>query len=162
MAVRNSKELGTNLFQIANRLLANQNLLKYLKCTDVNPLDHEDIENPIKTILHKNIKVVPLVDEKEFNTESKVVIVYESGDVDNENTEYVNLVLDILVYTPLLEWQINDINLRPFLIMSEIENSLKNKRVEGLGVMNYLGFELSMLTDELSCHRMRFTFNVFN
>ena len=32
MAIRNSKELGENLFVIAKRLLLNQNLCKYLKC----------------------------------------------------------------------------------------------------------------------------------
>ena len=97
MGVRNSKELGTNLFQIAKRLLSNQNLLKYLKCTSADPLEHEDIENPFETILHNNIKVVPLVDEDEFNSESKIVVVFEGGEVDSSNTEYVGLSLDVLV-----------------------------------------------------------------
>lgn len=162
MGVRNSKELGANLFQIAKRLLSNQSLLKYLKCTSADPLEHDNIENPFETVLHNNIKVVPLVDEDEFNSESKIVVVFEGGEVESSNTEYVELSLDVLVYVPLSQWQINDINLRPFLIMSEIENSLKNKRVEGLGVMNYHGFDLSLLTDKTSCYKMRFSFDVFN
>jgi len=162
MAIRNSEELGENLFVIAKRLLLNQNLCKYLKYTNDKPLENPDIEEPIKAVLHNNIKIVPMVDVEEFNTESVVVLVYEEAVLDEDNTEYDNVELNVLVYTPLREWQINDINLRPFLIMSEIEKSLKNKRVEGLGVLKYLGFNLRLLNDDLSCYRMRFVFNVFD
>lgn len=161
MAVRNSRELGKNLFTIANRLLYNQNLLKYLKYTNTSPLDGENIVDPIKTILHKNIKVVPLVNEEENGTESTLVLLYNAAGIDN-NSEFKNVSLSVLVYTPLVEWQINDINLRPFIIMSEIEESLKDKRIDGLGTLKYLGFELELLTDKISCYKMDFTLDTFN
>lgn len=162
MAVRNSKELGTNLFTIANRLLSNQKLLKYLKYTDANPLDNKDIENPVKEVLHKNIKIVPLVNEKENGTESTIVLVYKGANIYDSNSEFKDVDLTILVYTPLVEWQINDVNLRPFVIMSEIEESLKNKRIDGLGTLKYLGFSLDLLTDKISCYKLDFTLDTFN
>jgi hypothetical protein len=67
-----------------------------------------------------------------------------------------------MVYVPLSEWILNDINLRPFLIISEIEKSLKNKRIQSLGTINYKGFEASLVTDVLSCHRMEFEIDVFD
>jgi hypothetical protein len=162
MAVRNSRELGKNLFTIANRLLCNQNLLKYLKYTDTSPLNNENVEDPISTILHQNIKVVPLVNEEENGTESTIVLLYKGAGVDDNNSEFKNVSLTVLVYTPLLEWQINDINLRPFVIMSEIEESLKDKRIDGLGTLKYLGFDLELLTDKISCYKMDFTLDTFN
>jgi hypothetical protein len=80
----------------------------------------------------------------------------------NDNKEFKDLSFDVMVYVPLSEWKLNDINLRPFLIMSEIEKSLKNKRVESLGTIDYLGFNLHLVTDIISCYRMRFSINVYN
>ena len=70
--------------------------------------------------------------------------------------------MHILVYTTLDTWIINDENLRPFMIMSEIEKSLKNKRINGIGTMKYKGFDLSTLTDKLSCYQMVFYIDVFD
>jgi hypothetical protein len=69
---------------------------------------------------------------------------------------------DVMVYVPLSEWILNDENLRPFLIVSEIEKSLKDKRIQSLGKINYKGFEVSLVTDILSCHRMKFELDVYN
>lgn len=161
MSIRNSVEIGENLFKIANLLLSNTRLGRLLKYTDKEPFSevHENV--PQKELLHNNIKVVPLVKEDESNTESVVVIIFNEGEVQ-DNKEFKNLFFDVMVYTPLNEWIINDINLRPFLIMSEIEKCLKNKRIESIGTIDYLGFSLHLITDIMSCYRMRFSINVFN
>ena len=67
-----------------------------------------------------------------------------------------------MVYTPLREWQLNDVNLRPFLIISEIEKSLKGKSIEGLGKLKYLGWEGVVYTDALSLHQMLFRIDAFD
>jgi hypothetical protein len=161
MAVRNSVEIGENLLKIANLLLQNTRLCRLLKYTDDEPFSekHEDVSQ--KDILHRNIKVVPLVKEDETTTESVVAIVFNEG-VVQDNKEFKKLSFDVMVYVPLSEWILNDINLRPFLIMSEIEKSLKNKRVQSLGTIDYQGFEVTLITDVISCHRMRFELDVFN
>lgn len=162
MAQRNSGELGQNLFTIATRLLSNKNLCKYLKYTNDEPLNNPDIANPTKEVLHKNIKVVPLVNAEENSTESTVVVVFEGASLNYENTEFNGIKLVVLVYTPLREWLINDINLRPFAIISEIEKTLKGRRIEGLGTIKYHGFELDLLTADMSGYRMEFSFDVFS
>lgn len=161
MSIRNSVEIGENLFKIANLLLSNARLGRLLKYTGKNPFSEEYENIPQKELLHNNIKVVPLVKEDETNTESTLVIIFDEGEVQ-DNKEFKNLSFDILVYTPLSEWIINDINLRPFLIMSEVEKSLKNKRIESVGTIDYLGFSLHLITDIMSCYRMRFFIDVFN
>lgn len=163
MSIRNSVELGTNLVKMAELLLQNERLCRLLKYTDEDPLSKEvhPEEPKRKTILHQNIKVVPLVNEEENNTESTIVLIFNEGEV-MDNKEFKDLSFDALVYVPLSEWIINDINLRPFLIMSEIEKSLKNKRIESIGTIDYLGFSLHLITDIMSCYRMRFSINVYN
>ena len=70
--------------------------------------------------------------------------------------------MELLIYTPLSTWIINDENLRPFLVMSEIEESLKDKRMNGVGTLKYKGFEIQTLTDTLSCYKMEFLIDVFD
>ena len=160
MAIRNSRELGSNLFLIAKRLLQNNNLCCLLVNSEMEPLAHP-VENPF-SLLNKNIKVVPKIDESEFNQESKLALVFPSGSLNDDNEEFKNIEFHILVYTTLDTWVVNDENLRPFMIMSEIEKSLKNKRVNGIGTMRYKGFDLSTLTDKLSCYQMVFYIDVFD
>lgn len=161
MAIRNSVEIGENLFKIANLLLKNSRLCRLLKYTDAEPFSEEKKDIEPKNVLHSNVKIVPLVKEEEANTESVLAIVFSEG-VVQDNKEFKRVSFDIMVYVPLSEWILNDINLRPFLIMSEVEKSLKNKRIESLGTIDYKGFEVSLVTDVLSCHRMRFEIDVFN
>jgi hypothetical protein len=148
---------------MSNLLLQNSRLCRLLKFTDEDPLSNEihPKEPEKKRILHKNIKVVPLVNEEENDTESTIVLVFNEGNI-SDNREFKNLFFDVMIYVPLSEWTLNDINLRPFLIMSEIEKSLKNKRIESLGTIDYLGFNLHLITDIMSCYKMRFSIDVFN
>lgn len=161
MSIRNSAELGTNLVKIAQKLTSNQRLLRYLHYTDKNPLTNGKADVQPSEAMQRNIRVVPLVNEKEDNTESTIVLVYGAGTVQ-ENMEFKNLSLDVLVYVPLAEWTLNDINLRPFLIMSEVEKELKGKRVESLGTITYSGFDLQLVTDVMSCYKMEFHIDVFD
>lgn len=161
MSIRNSLEIGENLIKIATLLLSNSRLCRLLKYTNQEPFSETLPDVSQKEILHKNIKIVPLVKEDETNTESVIVIVFNEGVVE-DNREFKRVSFDIMVYVPLSEWILNDENLRPFLIVSEIEKSLKDKRIQSLGKINYKGFEVSLVTDILSCHRMKFELDVYN
>ena len=161
MAIRNSAEIGENLFKIANHLQNNDRLLRLLKYTDQNPFSKDKPEVDKDSIFQKNIKIVPIIKESDNDTESALAIVFKKGTTDS-NIEFKNIYFDILVYVPLSEWILNDINLRPFLIMTEIEKSLKNKKIESIGTIDYSGFELELVTDIMSCYRMSFSIDVFN
>lgn len=160
MGIRNSQELGSNLFLIAKRLLQNNNLCRLLVNTDKEPLARP-VEDTF-SLLNKNIKVVPKIDESEFGEEGKIALVYPRGTINDTNSEFKIIDMHILVYTVLDTWVINDENLRPFMVMSEIEKSLKDKRINGIGTMRYKGYELASLTDKISCYQMVFTIDVFD
>lgn len=162
MGIRNSEELGINLQKIALRLVKNQKLCKYLRYTNDNPLENPDFEDPIKEILHKNIKVIPLVNIDANTTQSTAIVMYKKAPVNQENSEFNLVTLCVKIYTPLREWQLNDVNLRPYLIISEIEKSLRNKKVEGLGTLKYIGWENTLVTDSISVFDMVFQINAFS
>ena len=46
--------------------------------------------------------------------------------------------------------------MRPFLILGEIQKSLSNKTINGLGKIIGGDFDLNFLTDEIGSYRMNF------
>lgn len=161
--VRYGQELGPNLMKIAKKLIANQDLCKLLVNTDKEPLDKnlhpDDIDG--LSLLHKNIRVIPLLTSEEQSTQSKVVILYSDSNIGS-NYDNENLSLLINIYCPFTEWSIAGDTLRPFAVMSEIRKSLQDKRINGLGEITYYGFSLSTLTEEMGCYMMRFGINAFS
>lgn len=162
--VRYGQEHGKNLTRVAKKLIKNQDLLKLLVNTDLdplNPLKHPDQIDGL-SLLNKNIRFIPLLDAKEQNTTSKLVLFFEEGSVNGSNSDNENMSLIINVYCPFIEWLITGDNLRPFAIMSEIRKSIQDKRINGLGEIRYMGFNISSLTEEMSCYSMRFFINALN
>lgn len=158
--VKYGQEHGVNLIKIAKKLIKNQELLKLLVNTDLDPLNHKDVIDGL-SLLNKNIRVVPLLTADEQNTTSKIVLVYEEGTImGNPDNENVSLLVS--VYCPFKEWLITGDTLRPFAIMSEIRKSLQDKRINGLGEIRYQGFTLSTLTEEMGCYLMRFEISAFS
>lgn len=155
--VRNLGELGINLQKIVKRLLANQDLLKLLYYTDKDPLSGTDLtEKQIKDeIFHKLVKIIPRVGPKE-TAASIISLRVVRGSTISENAEFRHLSLGIEVFVPLTQWVIKSDNLRPFLIMGEIQKSLCGKNINGLGKISGGDFSLNFLTDEISCYEMTF------
>ena len=120
--VKYGQEIGINLIKIAKKLLDNQDLCKLLVNTDLDPLNPNTHPNNIDgiSLLHKNIRVVPLVTAEDQTTESKIVLLFDEGEVNRSNSDNENLSLLINIYCPFKEWSITGDTLRPFAIMSEI------------------------------------------
>lgn len=158
MAVRNCAELGINLQKIIKRLTSNQNLLKLLYYNDKDPLNQEDLtETQIKEeVLEKLIKVVPRIGPKE-TANSIISVRITNGRKNLENNEFRNILISIEIFVPLTQWMIKDSNLRPFAIMGEVQKSLDNKTINGMGKMVGGNFELNFLTEEISAYEQTYS-----
>lgn len=161
--VRDLAEMGENLQKIFKRLQANQNLLKLLYYTDKDPLNKPDLteEQIKKEIFEKLIKIVPRVGPKETAT-SLISLKVMRGRPISSNNEFENTAVSVEIFTPLTQWLIKDESLRPFKIMGEIKKSLKDKTINGMGKMNYTGYDLNFLTDEISAYEMTFNIQVYD
>ena len=157
MGIRNLGELGPNLQKIVTRLQTNQNLLKLLYYNDKDPLSGTDLTNDqIKNeVFEKLIKIVPRVGPKE-TANSLISLRVVTGRLNRENDEFSDIGLAIEVFVPLTQWFIKDENLRPFCIMGEIQKSLNNKVINGIGKISGGDFSINFLTEEISCYEMTF------
>ena len=153
MSVRNCREIGENLQKIITRLMANDELVKLLYYTDKDPLNGANLtqEEKKSLVYEKLIKIVPKVGVKDTSN-SVVVVRVASGRTNSENSEFRNVDIVVEVFVPLTQWIIKDSNLRPFAILGQIQKSLNDKTINGLGKMRGGDFELSYLTEELSCY----------
>ena len=163
MNVRNCKDIGVNAQYIVKRLLANQNLLKLLYYTDKDPLSHEDLtEEQIQNeVFGKLIKIVPRVGPKE-TAHSIIALRIARARGLASNNEFKNVMSSVEVFVPMTQWIIKDTNLRPFAIMGEVQESLNNKKIEGLGKLTGGDFSLNFLTEEISAYEQTFVLTSYD
>lgn len=157
MGVRNCRDLGENAQKIMKRLLANQKLLKLLYYTDKDPLNQPDLtEDQIQNeIFEKLVKIIPRVGPKE-TAHSIVTMRITRGRQNTENNEFKDVRINIEVFVPLKQWIIKDVQLRPFAILGEIQESLNGKTINGLGRLDGGDFDLNFLTEEISAYEQYF------
>ena len=158
MAVRNLAELGENLQKIMSRLMdttRNQNLLKLLYYTDKDPLSKEDLTEAMvkQKIYEKLIKITPKYTDDD-SAQSAIIIKVNGGRQLADNDEFKDIELSLEVFVPLTQWIIKNSNLRPFAILGEMQKTLDNLTINGLGKLQCGEFRLSMLTDEVSCYTL--------
>lgn len=157
MGVRNCAEVGENLQKIMTRLMANDNLVNLLYYTSKDPLNQPHLTEQEKKekIFEKLIKIIPRVGPKE-DASSIIAIRVISGHKMNSNSEFKDVKIGIEVFVPLTQWIIKDTNLRPFAILGEIEKSLNEKTINGLGKLRGGDFDLNFLTEEIGAYEQTF------
>ena len=151
MSVRNCRDIGINLQNIVKRLLANQDLCKLLYYTDKDPLNQPDITEQIKKdeIYQKLLKITPRLDPQE-TAKSTISVMCISGSRLGDNSEFKNVVIRVEVFVPMTQWIIKDTNLRPYAILGEVQESLNQKVVNGLGKLVGGDFDYDFGTDEMT------------
>ena len=159
MEVRNCRDIGKNLQRIINRLMANDKLVNLLYYTGKDPYNEPALTNEEKKecIFEKLIKIVPRINAEEKEDATSIVSVrVVRGRQNSENSEFKDMIIEIETFVPLTQWIIKDSNLRPFAIMGEIQESLNNKKIDGLGRMVGGDFDLNFLSEEMSCYVQMF------
>lgn len=154
MGVRNCAELGENLQKIVKRLLANDELVKLLYYEQDDPVGQPVLSKEMKEqeVFEKLIKTVPRVGTKDTAKSVIVVYVQKAGKLSG-NKEFRNVRILVDVIVPLTQWYIRDTNFRPFAILGQVQSSLDDKTVNGLGKISGGDFELNFVTDDVICYQ---------
>ena len=162
--VRFLQEMGSNLIKMMKRLLANQNLLRLLTYTDKDPLslDKADIKGNEAYLQGDNgvVRIIPVIGAKE-NSQSIITLRVLKGVPSMDNPEFLDIYFSIEVFVPNEQWIIKGDNLRPYMIMGEIQRSLENKNINGLGTIRGSGFSVNFYTEEISAFTMDYTISQF-
>ena len=137
--------------------MANDDLVKLLYYSDANPLSKSNLSDLEKqnNIFEKLIKVIPIV--KKTDDKSIITISVLDGSINSSNDEFRDIEIGVEVFVPLNSWFISGSNLRPFAILGEVQKSLQNKQVNGVGKIKGGSFSLEFITEESVTYIMRFT-----
>lgn len=135
---RRFEVMGEDIYKMTERIMENQTLLKLLKFTDENPLEHPDLtQDEIDKMLHENVLIVPKIPDEDEKKQSYLIMLLDNYVVDPVNADFKNAAIRFDVICPLDHWIINNKSLRPYLIMNEIDKMFNEKKLAGIGNLSF-------------------------
>lgn len=148
--------LGMVVMKIAQELLNNQNLCKYLYYTSNNPIAEDDISDTKGLLFGTNINIKPVIPQAETNG-CYVNILADMLMTDQDNPDYfvVSLRFDVLCPTEL--WELEESQLRPFAIMEEIDTYMRHSQKTAVGDLESKAASLIAPTDTLAGYSIFYT-----
>ena len=139
------KDLGI----IIDNMLKDERLKRLLHYTTPDALTRDNIsEDESLALIGKNIKIIPklYVDKSVLN----YIIVSFDNFTETSNPEFRDNVVEFDIICHFDQWQLTDFALRPYKIAAEIDTIFDNKKLTGLGRMEFLGASQMVLTDEFA------------
>lgn len=155
--------LGTNTFNVANKLMTNPRLCRLLKYQVRDPFDKEkykDVDG--LDLLNKQIMIVPKIWDESTEKMSYVVALFSNYNVNFINPDYKLATIRFDIACPYDEWVLNEQSLRPYLIMQEIDDMFNGAKMAGIGTLQFLRAEAIVLTSQIGGYSMLYQINEFN
>jgi hypothetical protein len=134
---------------IIDNMLKNERLKRLLYYNSPDALIRDNIgEDESLALIGKNIKIVPklYVDGSVLN----YIIISFDNFTETSNPEFRDNVVEFDIICHFDQWQMQDFALRPYKIAAEIDTIFDNKKLTGLGRLEFLGASQIVLTDEFA------------
>ena len=134
---------------IFNWMMKNNRLKKLLYYTTPDCLDRPNLtEEQSAELFGKNIKIVP-----KLSVDGKVlayIIISFDNFTPSGNPEFRDNIITFDIICHFDQWQLKDFELRPYKIAAEIDSMFNNKHLSGIGLLQFLGANQIILTDEFA------------
>ena len=159
--------MGENTFIIANRLMKNQRLCRLLKYNTKNPFSEMENGKPQpdvegEDLIHKQMLIVPKIFDDSTEKMSYIVMVFTGFIVNPRNSDFKLSSIRFDIACPYDEWILNEQSLRPYLIMEEIDKMFNERKLKGIGNLQFVRAEPLVLTPQIGGYSMLYTINEFN
>lgn len=144
LAVDKDMELLVNLF------LKNERLKKLLYYDTPKALDQSNVSQEESLKMFGNqIKIVPKlkVDQPDF---CYIIISFDNFTPNMTNTEFRDNTITFDIVCHFDQWNLGNFALRPYKIAAEIDSMLNNKKLTGIGTLQFLGANQIILSDEFA------------
>lgn len=135
---------------LVDLFLKNERLKKLLHYTSEDCLSRPKLsQKESLELFKKNIKIVPklYVDNSVLNY---VIINFDNFTTNATNPEFRNNIIEFDIICHFDQWQLQDFELRPYKIAAEIDAMLSEKKLTGIGRIEFLGANQMILTDEFA------------
>ena len=135
---------------ITNKFLKNERLKRLLYYTTPDALERDKLtEEQTWELFGKNIKIVPklYIDGSVLNY---IIISFDNFTPNGENPEFRDNIISFDVICHFDQWQMKGFSLRPYKIAAEIDSMFNNKRLTGIGKLEFMGANQIILNDEFA------------
>ena len=137
-----------DLHLITNMILKNPRLQRLLHYNSADCLDRPNLkEEEVLGLVGKNIKIVPklYVDGSVLNY---IIISFDNFTQNATNPEFRDNIIEFDIICHFDQWTLKDFQLRPYKIAAEIDSMFNKKHLSGIGILEFLGANQMILTDE--------------
>ena len=155
--------MGMNAFNMANKLMQNQQLCRLLKYQVRDPFDTEKYENVDGVLLlNKQIMITPKIWDESTEKTSYIVAIFSNFVTNIINPDFKLSTVRFDIACPYDEWVLNGSSLRPYLMMEEIDNMFNGAEMAGIGTLQFVRAESIVLTPQIGGYSMLYQINEFN
>ena len=133
---------------IVDMIMKNDRLKKMLYYTTKDCMSKPNLtDQETISLFGKQIKTVPklFVDGSVLNY---IIISFDNFSSNRTNPEFRDNVIEFDIICHFDQWQMRDFELRPYRIAAELDSMFNNKRLTGIGDIEFLGANQMILTDE--------------
>ena len=149
-----------DLFKIVQKFINNEKLKKLLFYPVKDALDRKDLTSEETLgLLHKNIRVIPKLQVSE-DVQSYIIIGFDGFITNAKNPEYRDNIITFDVICHFDSWVMENYQLRPYLIMGEIDGMLNKSKLNGIGTVEFIGANQLLLSSDLAGFSL--TYRVIN
>lgn len=139
-----------DLFKIIQKLISNENLKKLLYYPVKDALEQPELTTEETVgLLHRNIRVIPKlpVDEE---IQAYIIVSFDAFTPNEKNPQFRDNLITFDVICNMDCWSMNDYQLRPYLIMGEIDGMMNKAKLNGIGKVDYISANQLLLSEDLA------------
>ena len=135
---------------IVDMIMKNDRLKKMLYYTTKDCMSKPKLtEDETLDLFGKQIKIVPklTVDGSVLNY---IIISFDNFLSNRTNPEFRDNIVEFDIICHFDQWHMKDFELRPYKFAAEIDSMFNDKRLTGIGKLEFLGANQIILTDEFA------------
>ena len=132
---------------IVDKIYKNPRIQRLLYYTTSDALEKPNLTDDQQLeLLEHNIKIVPKikVDKIKYN----YLLISFNNFLLSNNPEFRDNIIEFDIICHLDNWQLRDFALRPFKIAAELDYMFNNKKLTGIGFLEFLSAQEKVLSDE--------------
>ena len=134
---------------ITNCMLNNNRLKRLLYYNTPDALDKPDVDyEKTLAMIGKQIKIVPKV-QIDGEVLNYIIISFDNF-TETSNPEFRDNTISFDIICHFNQWQLKDFKLRPYKIAAEIDSMINDKKMSGIGRIQFVGASQIVLNDEFA------------
>lgn len=155
--------MGENAFNMANKIMQNQNICRLLKYQVKDPFNtdkYQDVDGVL--LLNKQIMITPKIWDEDTEKTSYIVALFDTFTNNLINPDFKIDTLSFDIACPYDEWILNGHSLRPYLLMQEIDQMFNGAEMAGIGTLQFVRADRNVFTSQIGGYTMKYSINEFN